>query len=354
MKTFDMIEKLANTRNLSDNELTALLQSDNYDNELFSAADKKRREIYGDEVYIRGLIEFTNYCKNNCYYCGIRRDNKNAVRYRLTKEEILACCDEGYRLGFRTFVLQGGEDPYYSDALICDIVSEIKTRYDDCAITLSIGEKSKESYKAYFEAGANRYLLRHETANNSHYRKLHPDDMNLQNRKQCLYDLKEIGYQVGSGFMVGSPYQTTEHLIDDIRFLQELQPDMIGIGPYITHEDTPFSSLESGSLLLTLRLISVLRLMFPYALIPATTSLGTIHPQGRELGLKAGANVVMPNLSPVKVRRLYTLYDNKICTGEEAAQCRGCLERRVASAGYRIVTSIGNAKKENKQNAGIS
>jgi biotin synthase len=354
MKTFDMIEKLANTRNLSDNELTALLQSDNYDNELFSAADKKRREIYGDEVYIRGLIEFTNYCKNNCYYCGIRRDNKNAVRYRLTKEEILACCDEGYRLGFRTFVLQGGEDPYYSDALICDIVSEIKTRYDDCAITLSIGEKSKESYNAYFEAGANRYLLRHETANNSHYRKLHPDDMNLQNRKQCLYDLKEIGYQVGSGFMVGSPYQTTEHLIDDIRFLQELQPDMIGIGPYITHEDTPFSSLESGSLLLTLRLISVLRLMFPYALIPATTSLGTIHPQGRELGLKAGANVVMPNLSPVKVRRLYTLYDNKICTGEEAAQCRGCLERRVASAGYRIVTSIGNAKKENKQNAGIS
>jgi biotin synthase len=354
MKTFDMIEKLANTRNLSDNELTALLQSDNYDNELFSAADKKRREIYGDEVYIRGLIEFTNYCKNNCYYCGIRRDNKNAVRYRLTKEEILACCDEGYRLGFRTFVLQGGEDPYYSDALICDIVSEIKTRYDDCAITLSIGEKSKESYKAYFEAGANRYLLRHETANNSHYRKLHPDDMNLQNRKQCLYDLKEIGYQVGSGFMVGSPYQTTEHLIDDIRFLQELQPDMIGIGPYITHEDTPFSSLESGSLLLTLRLISVLRLMFPYALNPATTSLGTIHPQGRELGLKAGANVVMPNLSPVKVRRLYTLYDNKICTGEEAAQCRGCLERRVASAGYRIVTSIGNAKKENKQNAGIS
>lgn len=354
MKTFDMIEKRANTRNLSDNELTALLQSDNYDNELFSAADKKRREIYGDEVYIRGLIEFTNYCKNNCYYCGIRRDNKNAVRYRLTKEEFLACCDEGYRLGFRTFVLQGGEDPYYSDALICDIVSEIKTRYDDCAITLSIGEKSKESYKAYFEAGANRYLLRHETANNSHYRKLHPDDMNLQNRKQCLYDLKEIGYQVGSGFMVSSPYQTTEHLIDDIRFLQELQPDMIGIGPYITHEDTPFSSLESGSLLLTLRLISVLRLMFPYALIHATTSLGTIHPQGRELGLKAGANVVMPNLSPVKVRRLYTLYDNKICTGEEAAQCRGCLERRVASAGYRIVTSIGNAKKENKQNAGIS
>lgn len=354
MKTFDTIEKLIADRDLSDKELTALLQSDNYDNELFSAADKKRREIYGDEVYIRGLIEFTNYCKNNCYYCGIRRDNKNAVRYRLTKEEILVCCEEGYRLGFRTFVLQGGEDPYYTDALICDIVSEIRTCYPDCAITLSIGEKSKESYKAYFEAGANRYLLRHETANNSHYRKLHPDDMSLQNRKQCLYDLKEIGYQVGSGFMVGSPYQTAEHLIDDIRFLQELQPDMIGIGSYITHEDTPFSSFESGSLLLTLRLTAILRLMFPYALIPATTALGTINPQGRELGLKAGANVVMPNLSPVKVRKLYTLYDNKICTGEEAAQCRGCLERRVVSAGYRIVTSIGNAKKENKQNADIS
>lgn len=354
MKTFDTIEKLITYRNLSDNELVALLQNDNYDNELFSAADKKRREIYGDEVYIRGLIEFTNYCENNCYYCGIRRDNKNAVRYRLTKEEILACCEEGYRLGFRTFVLQGGEDPYYTDALICDIVSDIRTRYPDCAITLSIGEKLKESYQAYFEAGANRYLLRHETANDAHYRSLHPDSMSLKNRKQCLYDLKEIGYQVGSGFMVGSPYQTTEHLIEDIRFLQGLQPDMIGIGPYITHEDTPFSSFESGSLSLTLRLIAILRLMFPYALIPATTALGTIHPQGRELGLKAGANVVMPNLSPVKVRKLYTLYDNKICTGEEAAQCRGCLERRVVSAGYRIVTSIGNAKKENKQNADIS
>ena len=354
MKIFNTIEKLITYRNLSDNELAALLQSDNYDNVLFSAADKKRREIYGNEVYIRGLIEFTNYCKNNCYYCGIRRDSKNAVRYRLTKEEILACCEEGYRLGFRTFVLQGGEDIYYTDALICDIVSEIRTRYPDCAITLSIGEKSKDSYKAYFEAGANRYLLRHETANDAHYRSLHPDGMNPKNRKQCLYDLKEIGYQVGSGFMVGAPYQTTEHLIDDIRFLQELQPDMIGIGPYITHEDTPFSSFESGNLSLTLRLIAILRLMFPYALIPATTALGTIHPQGRELGLKAGANVVMPNLSPVKVRKLYTLYDNKICTGEEAAQCRGCLERRVTSAGYRIVTAIGNVIKEPNKNANIS
>ncbi|MGN0526660.1 MAG: [FeFe] hydrogenase H-cluster radical SAM maturase HydE [Acutalibacteraceae bacterium] len=354
MKTFDTIEKLITDRYLSDNELRALLKSDSYDNALFSAADKKRREIYGDEVYIRGLIEFTNYCKNNCYYCGIRRDNKNTVRYRLTKEEILACCEEGYQLGFRTFVLQGGEDPYYTDAFICDIVSAIRMRYPDCAITLSIGEKSKESYKAYFKAGANRYLLRHETANSVHYSKLHPDSMSLQNRKKCLYDLKDIGYQVGSGFMVGSPYQTIDNLVEDIRFLQGLQPDMIGIGPYITHKDTPFSSFENGSLELTLRLIAVLRLMFPYALIPSTTALGTIHPQGREFGLKAGANVVMPNLSPVSVRKLYTLYENKICTGEEAAQCRGCLERRVNSAGYRIVTSIGNAMKEKKQNADIS
>lgn len=354
METIDLIKKLTTDKNLSDAELLQLIGSEQYTDALFSAADKKRREIYGDEVYIRGLIEFTNYCRNNCYYCGIRRDNKNVRRYRLNKDEILACCEEGYGLGFRTFVLQGGEDPYYTDFLLCDIISEIRKRFSDCAITLSLGEKSKDSYKAFFDAGANRYLLRHETADNSHYRMLHPDSMSAQNRKQCLYDLKAIGYQVGSGFMVGSPYQTAENLIEDLRFLQDLQPDMIGIGPYIKHEDTPFASFGNGSLSLTLRLIAILRLMFPYALIPATTALGTIHTQGRELGLKAGANVVMPNLSPVKVRKLYELYDNKICTGEEAAQCRGCLERRVKSAGYNIVTSIGNVKKETKDITSIS
>lgn len=354
METIDLIKKLTTDKNLSDAELLQLIGSEQYNDALFSAADKKRREVYGDEVYIRGLIEFTNYCINNCYYCGIRRDNKNVRRYRLNKDEILACCEEGYGLGFRTFVLQGGEDPYYTDSLLCDIISEIRKRFSDCAITLSLGEKSKDSYKAFFDAGANRYLLRHETADNSHYRMLHPDSMSAQNRKQCLYDLKAIGYQVGSGFMVGSPYQTAENLIEDLRFLQDLQPDMIGIGPYIKHEDTPFASFENGSLSLTLRLIAILRLMFPYALIPATTALGTIHSQGRELGLKAGANVVMPNLSPVKVRKLYELYDNKICTGEEAAQCRGCLERRVKSAGYNIVTSIGNVKKETKDITSIS
>ena len=354
METIDLIKKLTTDKNLSDAELLQLIGSEQYNDALFSAADKKRREIYGDEVYIRGLIEFTNYCRNNCYYCGIRRDNKNVRRYRLNKDEILACCEEGYGLGFRTFVLQGGEDPYYTDSLLCDIISEIRKRFSDCAITLSLGEKSKDSYKAFFDAGANRYLLRHETADNSHYRMLHPDSMSAQNRKQCLYDLKAIGYQVGSGFMVGSPYQTAENLIEDLRFLQDLQPDMIGIGPYIKHEDTPFASFGNGSLSLTLRLIAILRLMFPYALIPATTALGTIHSQGRELGLKAGANVVMPNLSPVKVRKLYELYDNKICTGEEAAQCRDCLERRVKSVGYNIVTSIGNVKKETKDITSIS
>ena len=346
MMTPELVENLSAERDLPDAQLKALLETDRMDEALFRAADHRRRAIYGNDVYIRGLIEFTNYCRNNCYYCGIRRDNPRAERYRLSREEILSCCAEGYRLGFRTFVLQGGEDPYYTDDRICQIVSQIRTRYPDCAITLSIGEKSRESYQAFFDAGANRYLLRHETANEQHYRKLHPDSMSLQNRKRCLYDLKQIGYQVGSGFMVGSPCQTTENLIEDLRFLQDLQPAMIGIGPYITHAETPFASFASGSLELTLRLIAVLRLMFPYALIPATTALGTIHPRGRELGLKAGANVVMPNLSPVQVRKLYDLYDNKICTGEESAQCRGCLESRVRSAGYEIVTSIGNPAGE--------
>lgn len=345
MNEIELTDKLFNTGDLTDSQLKEMFESGSFNDPLARAADIRRRENYGDEVYIRGLIEFTNYCRNNCYYCGIRRSNRNAERYRLTKEEILICCDEGYKLGFRTFVMQGGEDPYYTDEMICDIVSEIKRRYPDCAVTLSIGEKSRESYRSFYDAGADRYLLRHETADTAHYGKLHPAEMSLENRKRCLFDLKEIGYQVGSGFMVGSPYQTPENLIADLRFLQRLKPDMIGIGPYITHKDTPFAEFKSGDLKLTLRLVSILRLMFPYALIPSTTALGTIHPQGRELGLKAGANVVMPNLSPVGVRKLYSLYENKICTGEEAAQCRSCLEVRVESAGYRIVTDVGNVKK---------
>lgn len=342
-----MIEKLIHTHDLTDAEFMALLQTNTFDSALFAAADQVRREVYGDAVYIRGLIEFTNYCKNNCYYCGIRAGNAHATRYRLSKEDILACCREGYMLGFRTFVLQGGEDPYYTDATLCDIVSAIRVQYPDCAITLSVGERSRESYQALYDAGANRYLLRHETADDAHYGKLHPASMQLENRKRCLYDLKEIGYQVGAGFMVGSPYQTTENLICDLRFLQALRPDMIGIGPYLTHKETPFADQPNGSLTLALRLLAILRLLFPYVLLPATTALGTIAPNGRERGLRAGANVVMPNLSPVGVRELYSLYEHKICTGEEAAQCRGCLERRVVSAGYRIVTSVGDVAPHN-------
>jgi len=335
-------EQLEKNRNLSDEEFKILLETDFYDKELFERADKVRRSIYGDKVYIRGLIEISNYCKNNCYYCGIRCGNKNVSRYRLDKEDILSCCSEGYRLGFRTFVMQGGEDNYYSDELMCDIISEIRRNYPDCAITLSLGEKSRETYEAYYRAGANRYLLRHETAESEHYNKLHPENMSLETRKKCLFDLKEIGFQTGAGFMVGSPYQTTDNIISDLRFLQELEPDMIGIGPFLRHNETPFAEFENGSMELTLRLLAVLRLIFPYVLLPSTTALGTIHPNGRELGLKAGANVVMPNLSPADTRKLYELYENKICTGEEAAESLERLKEKVKSAGYRIVTERGD------------
>jgi len=339
-----MIDHLYKSQDLPNDELKLLIEGSEYEQELFEKADSVRREHYGTDVYIRGLIEFTNYCKNNCYYCGIRKDNQNVERYRLGKEEILSCCKQGYELGFRTFVLQGGEDSFFSDELICEIITGIKTNHPDCAVTLSIGEKSFNTYKAWYNAGADRYLLRHETANAGHYSLLHPSKMDLNNRKNCLWDLKKIGYQVGSGFMVGSPYQTADLLIEDLRFLQELQPDMIGIGPYISHKQTPFCDFPNGDLHTCLRLIAILRLMFPHALIPATTALGTIDKSGRELGLKAGANVVMPNLSPLNVRKKYELYDNKICTNEEAAECRNCLENRVISAGYKIVTSIGHAK----------
>lgn len=337
-------DKLKTECDLSDIELKELLETDIYDGKLKISADQVRQKFYGKDVYLRGLIEFTNFCKNNCFYCGIRADNKKCERYRLSREEIYGCCREGHELGFRTFVLQGGEDLSYSDKDICEIVSNIKAAHPDCAVTLSIGERSKQSYIDYFSAGADRYLLRHETANEVHYKQLHPGSMSLDNRKRCLFDLKEIGYQVGSGFMVGSPFQTTECIVEDIRFLQSLKPDMIGIGPFISHKDTPFKNFENGNLSLTLRLISVLRLMFPKALIPATTALGTLHPQGRELGLLCGANVVMPNLSPVSTRKKYELYDNKICTGEESAQCKDCLERKINSIGYKIATDRGDAK----------
>ena len=310
---------------------------------LAQEAVRLRKLYYGDKVFTRGLIEFSNYCKNNCYYCGIRCGNPNVKRYRLSQEEILDCCENGYGLGFRTFVLQGGEDPFYTDERMAEIVREIKTRYPDCALTLSIGERSYESYRILREAGADRYLLRHETADEAHYRKLHPENMTLDNRKRCLQDLKTLGYQVGAGFMVGSPGQTGAQLAEDLCFLKELQPEMVGIGPFIPHHDTPFAEAEAGSTDLTLFLLSVIRILLPKALLPATTALGTLDPKGREKGLLAGANVVMPNLSPVKNRKQYDLYDNKICTGEEAAECRQCLARRVESVGYRLVEERGDA-----------
>lgn len=310
--------------------------------ELFKHADRLRRAVYGDGVYLRGLIEFSNYCRNNCYYCGIRRDNRQVRRYRLSKEEILSCCHTGYGLGFRTFVLQSGEDPYFTDDLICDVLTAVKERYPDCAVTLSIGEKNAGTYHAYRMAGADRYLLRHETADGKHYARLHPPEMRLSDRKSCLYRLKELGFQVGAGFMVGSPGQTMKHLARDLLFLKELQPHMVGIGPFIPHSQTPFAGEPQGSLKLTLIMVALTRLMLPQALIPSTTALGTIHPTGREQGLQAGANVVMPNLSPVSVRKDYALYNNKICTGDETAECRACLERRVKGAGYFLLTERGD------------
>ena len=302
-----------------------------------------RKKYYGDKVYTRGLIEFTNYCKNDCYYCGIRRSNRNAKRYRLTEEEILDCCENGYELGFRTFVLQGGEDPYYTDDRMEQIIRRMKEQYPECAVTLSIGERSMESYRRFREAGADRYLLRHETADEAHYRTLHPEEMSLQNRLECLRNLKALGYQVGAGFMVGSPNQTEECLAEDLVFLKDLEPQMVGIGPFIPHHDTVFAKEPAGSVDLTLYLLSVIRILLPKVLLPATTALGTMDPRGREKGLAVGANVVMPNLSPVKNRKQYELYDNKICTGEEAAECRGCLSRRVESVGYHLVSDRGDA-----------
>lgn len=304
-----------------------------------------RKAIYGNTVFTRGLIEFSNICKNDCLYCGIRKSNRNCERYRLTREQILECCEQGYDLGFRTFVLQGGEDGHFTDTVVCDIVSEIKQRYPDCAVTLSIGERSRDSYQAMFDAGADRYLLRHETADKTHYEKLHPEDMSFDNRMRCLYDLKAIGYQVGCGFMVGSPYQTPETLAKDLKFVEEFSPDMCGIGPFIPHKDTPFGDKAAGTLQMTVYLLSLLRLIKPNLLLPATTALGTIHPLGREMGIEAGANVVMPNLSPVSVRKKYELYDNKICTGDEAAECRQCLARRMQSIGYELVTARGDIVK---------
>lgn len=342
-----LIDKLRREHTLLPDELLQLVKTQDKDalEYLRSSAEEQRQELYGRDIYIRGLIEFTSFCKNDCYYCGLRKSNKNAQRYRLSKEQILDCCKQGYELGFRTFVLQGGEDAFYTDDKITDIVRAIRKSYPDCAITLSIGEKSRESYQKYFDAGADRYLLRHETADSSHYARLHPKELSLSDRKECLYNLKEIGYQTGCGFMVGSPYQTAENLVSDLLFIKEFEPHMVGIGPFISHKDTPFRDMPSGSLELTLKMLAIIRLLLPNVLLPSTTALGTINPRGRELGILWGANVVMPNLSPVSVRKKYMLYDNKICTGDEAAECRFCMQKRMESIGYKVVTDRGDCKE---------
>ena len=334
-----------NIQTMDKHSLTEIIEKNKEtpSHQLLDEAVKVREKHYGRKVFVRGLVEFTNYCKNDCYYCGIRCGNTNAHRYRLTKEQILNCADEGHRLGFNTYVLQGGEDSYFTDKIMCDIIYKIKSKYPDCAITLSIGEKSRESYKAYRNAGADRYLLRHETANDAHYKKLHPSYMSLENRKNCLYTIRELGYQVGAGFMVGSPYQTSENLAEDLLFLKDLQPHMVGIGPFIPHQDSPFANEKGGTLNLTLTMLALVRLMLPKVLLPSTTALGTIDPMGREKGFDAGANVVMPNLSPTNVRKDYSLYDNKICTGDEAAQCIMCLKGRIERAGYEMDMGRGDS-----------
>ena len=347
MDTALLIEKLNNTHSLNKDEALQLIkQGAQHKNLLFALAQQTAQKNFGRQIFVRGLIEFTNYCKNDCYYCGIRRSNKNAARYRLTQEEILECCRTGYGLVFRTFVLQGGEDYFYSDEDIAAIVRAIKAQHPDCAVTLSIGERSRETYALWKKAGADRYLLRHETADCAHYAKLHPAELSAKNRQNCLYTLKELGYQAGAGFMVGSPYQTAENLADDLIFLQKLRPQMIGIGPFIPHHDTPFKDEPAGSVELTLVLLAVLRLLFPHVLLPATTALGTLAPGGRLLGIKAGANVIMPNLSPQNVRGKYLLYDNKLHTGAEAAEALNELQREVASIGYRIVSARGDYAEE--------
>ncbi len=340
----DIIDRLVKERDLTDEEFEKLILCEDKETieYLASKAREVRESIYGKEVYLRGLIEFTNYCKNDCLYCGIRRSNKNAERYRLTEEQILNCCEVGYKLGFRTFVLQGGEDAYFNDDVLVPLIKEIKEEYPDCALTLSVGEREKDSYQKLFDAGADRYLLRHETADKEHYESLHPAELSFDHRMQCLWDLKEIGYQVGCGMMIGSPNQTVKHLIKDLRFLQEFKPEMVGIGPFIPHHDTPFADRETGSVDITLKLLSIIRIMLPEVLLPATTALGTADGLGREKGILAGANVVMPNLSPTDVRGKYLLYDNKICTGDEAAECIRCMTLRVQKVGYEVVQKRGD------------
>lgn len=345
MNTIEIIKKIESTHNAFPDELLQIINETSADEFLFEAANKVRKKTYGTDVFIRGLIEISNYCKNDCLYCGIRRSNKNAQRYRLSPEDILSCCETGYKLGFRTFVMQGGEDNFYTDDVMCDIIRQIKKSYPDCAVTLSLGERTKESYQRLYDAGADRYLLRHETADERHYSMLHPKELSYKNRMECLANLKKIGFQTGAGFMVGSPYQTHENLVNDLIFIKDFKPQMVGIGPFISQKETPFKDFENGTLRDTLVMVALTRLLLPNALIPSTTALATISENGRELGLKSGANVVMPNLSPTDYRKLYSLYDNKASAGDEAAESLSHLKESVKKIGYKIVTDRGDFRE---------
>lgn len=346
-KSIQLVDKLYKFHSLTLEEYQYLLDNRNFEIALYlrKKADKVRREYYGNKIFIRGLIEISNICKNDCLYCGIRGGNVNCERYRLSEKNILSCCENGYELGFRTFVLQGGEDGFYTDSFLCSLLKKIKAKYPDCAVTLSLGERSYESYEKLFSAGADRYLLRHEAASEELYKKLHPENMSYRNRIKCLYDLKEIGYQVGCGFMVGAPFQTTKHIAEDLKFIEGFKPDMCGIGPFIPHKDTVFKNEKAGSVEFTCFLLSIIRLIHPPVLLPATTALGTISENGREEGILSGANVVMPNLSPTDAREKYSLYDNKLSTGLENASNKKDLEERFKNIGFEIVTDKGDVKK---------
>ena len=350
MKNEDLIRALHQNRKLSENEWQRLFTE--YDEEDVSLARSLARKIalerFGKRLWFRGIVEFSNICKQNCLYCGIRRDNHRVCRYRLTPEEILDCCREGYEGGFRTFVLQGGEDGWFTDERMCAIVREIKAKFPDCAVTLSLGERSRQSYQALFDAGADRYLLRHETADETHYRLLHPAEQTLQNRLRCLRDLKDIGYQTGCGIMVGSPGQTPATLARDMVFMQEFRPEMIGVGPFLPHGDTPFRQEPAGSVELTLFILALCRIMLPDVLLPATTALGTAESDGRIRGVLAGCNVVMPNLSPAAVRKKYMLYDNKAGTELTASQGVALLRRQMESIGYEVAIGRGDYQSEDR------
>lgn len=340
-----LIKRLRDEQTLPEEDLRTLLSAEDDASleALCLQACQVREQYYGRKVYIRGLIELTNICKNDCYYCGIRRSNRDVVRYRLSHEQVLECCAHGYELGFRTFVLQGGEDPYWTSDRLVTLIQEMRQTYPDCAITLSIGEWERADYERFYRAGANRFLLRHETFDPEHYAVLHPREMSAEHRQHCLRQLREIGFQTGTGVMVGSPEQTIDHLIQDIRFIEELKPQMIGLGPFLPHKQTPFADRPAGSLQLTLRLLAILRLMHPEALIPSTTALATLHPEGRLRGILAGCNVVMPNLSPLEQRKKYELYNDKAALGAEAAEGLALLADQLASIGYELSYERGDS-----------